>query len=81
MLEITIYEMSRNDRNGNQYHGLVCNDGRKSGVTYKTSSEQLLRDFLGYDRIESLFDVQIKYNCVIRVYSNLGYRDLCKMCK
>lgn len=45
---IKVYEMSKNDRNGNQYHGMkVFEDGKEivnTGVEYKTNTEQIIKD-------------------------------------
>ncbi len=81
---IKVYEMSKNDRNGNQYHGMkVFADGKEivnTGVEYKTSTEQIVRtefiktvlkkEWVSFEEYKKLV------NGHLEVRSGLGYREL-----
>ena len=83
---IKVYEMSTNDRNGNQYHGMkVFDDGKEivnTGVEYKTSTEQIIKqefikpilnkDWVSFEEYKNIVDGHLE------VRSGLGYRELNK---
>lgn len=83
---IKVYEMSKNDRNGNQYHGMkVFEDDKEivnTGVEYKTSTEQIVRtefiktvlkkEWVSFEEYKEIVEGHLE------VYSGLGYRELNK---